>query len=103
VLKNLETAPGGGDKEGIAAETRDLIRTHLAQNQDLVRDLQERLRLSHEEAEVQVKRRAEVEITLGKINAAYEELLGEFTNGVAGNTFTLMMRRENEFEPKRGD
>ncbi len=41
-----------------------------------MRDLQERLRGSHEEAEMQARRKAEVEKILLQRDAAYEELLG---------------------------
>ena len=78
VLKGLESARENGTQGEITEQTRDLIRTHLAENQDLVRDLQERLRLSKEDGEIQMRRRAEVEKMLSKRDAAYEELLGVY-------------------------
>ena len=57
-------------------QARELLKTHLVENQDLVRDLKERLRLSHEEMELQSKRRGEVEKMLMRRDQAYEELLG---------------------------
>ena len=55
----------------------EIIRTHLAESQDVMRDLQERLRATQEEAEMQAKRRGEMERLLSRRDAAYEELLGE--------------------------
>ncbi|RXK39944.1 kinesin [Tremella mesenterica] len=74
VLRDIETS---GNELG--SQTKDLIRTHLAENQDLVRDLQERLRAAQEEADLQSKRRVEVEKALSKREAAHEELLGELS------------------------
>ena len=69
---NKENGPGSA----LSGQARELIRSHLVENQDLVRDLQERLRLSHDEFELQRKRQDEVEKMLSKRDAAYEELLG---------------------------
>ena len=76
VLKELETAKDSSATEHLGEQTRDLIRTHLAENQELVRSLQERLRGYQEDSEMQAKRRAEAEKMLIKRDAAYEELLG---------------------------
>jgi kinesin family protein 5 len=54
-----------------------MIRSHIAENQDQIRDLQEKLRASQEEAEMDRTRRGEVERLLEKREGAYEELLGE--------------------------
>lgn len=70
----MEEAKEGGNPE-LAAQTRDLIRSHLAENHELIRTLQEKLRLSQEDADMQGKRRMEVEKMLMKRDAAYEELL----------------------------
>ena len=43
----------------------------------MVRDLQERLRQTQEDGEMQTKRRGEVEKMLARRDAAYEELLGD--------------------------
>lgn len=72
ILRELGTTDGE-----LRHETRELIRSHLAEDQDAVRDLQERLRAAHEEGEIQSRRRAEVEKMLARRDAAYEELLGE--------------------------
>ena len=71
-----------------SAEIGEIIRTHLAESHDVMRDLQERLRATHEEAEMQAKRRGEMERLLSKRDAAYEELLGEVihpTSSAAAN------------------
>jgi kinesin family protein 5 len=81
VLKDLEGANDQTRSE-LSAQTKDLIRSSLAENQEAIRDLQERLRLSQEDADMQAKRKAEVEKLLGKRNAAYEELLGESVVGL---------------------
>ena len=82
VLKDLESAKEQGTAAELGGQTRDLIRAHLAENQDLVRDLQERLRLAHEESEIQAQRRNEVEKLLSKRDAAYEELLGGYSTSI---------------------
>lgn len=76
VLKELDTSRDSKSAAEITESTRELIRASLAENQDLMRDLQERLRLSHEDAETQSKRRSELEKTLAKRESQYEELLG---------------------------
>ena len=70
-----ESDPSGA----FSAKTRELVRTHIAENQDQIRELQEKLRLSHEEAEMNRVRRGEVERLLEKREGAYEELLGELS------------------------
>nr|XP_019002357.1 kinesin [Kwoniella mangroviensis CBS 8507]OCF65818.1 kinesin [Kwoniella mangroviensis CBS 8507] len=75
VLQTLESRDNTNSAEEIQSQTRELVRSALAENQDIVRDLQERLRLAQEEADLQNKRRSEVEKMLGKRDAAYEELL----------------------------
>ena len=69
VFKQLDGAPN--------SEVSELIRLHLAEHQDTVGNLQERLRATLEEGEMQARRRAEVEKMLSKRDAAYEELLGQ--------------------------
>ena len=76
MLKELETANDSSATSHLGVQTRELIRAHLAENQELVRSLQERLRQHQEEGEMQAKRRTEVERLLSKRDAAYEELLG---------------------------
>jgi hypothetical protein len=68
----------------ITGQTRELIRSHLAENQENMRDLQERLRMSQEEGEMQGKRRGEVEKMLARRDMAYEELLGGFNGRFGG-------------------
>lgn len=79
LLLALETSSAEGDKAELSAQTRDLVRSHIAENQDQIRDLQERLRLSQEEADMNKNRRGEVERLLEKREGAYEELLGKLT------------------------
>ncbi|WVW83416.1 hypothetical protein I302_105436 [Kwoniella bestiolae CBS 10118] len=80
VLQTLESRDSTSSAEQISLQTKDLVRSALAENQDIVRDLQERLRLAQEEADLQNKRRSEVEKMLGKRDAAYEELLDKTTS-----------------------
>lgn len=68
VLTQLDGAPNG--------DTVELIRVHLAENQNIIRDMQDKLRATHEEGDMQAKRRTEVEKMLSRRDAAYEELLG---------------------------
>ncbi|WWD15711.1 hypothetical protein CI109_100133 [Kwoniella shandongensis] len=75
VLKELENTTDASKSEQLTSQTRELIRSSLAENQEVVRDLQERLRLAQEESEMQAKRRAEMEKMLNKRDVAYEELL----------------------------
>jgi len=76
VLADLESAGEAGRNGELGIRTRELIRSYLGEHQDTVRDLQERLRLSSEEAELQIARRSEMEKVLLKRDLAYEELLG---------------------------
>ena len=60
-----------------SAEIGELIRAHLSENKEIIRDLQEQLRASHEEIVIQAKRRLDTEHMLARRDSAYEELLGE--------------------------
>jgi kinesin family protein 5 len=80
LLTAMEYSESSGDSNGsFTAQTREMIRSHIAENQDQIRDLQEKLRASQEEAEMNRTRRGEVERMLEKREGAYEELLGELT------------------------
>jgi kinesin family protein 5 len=70
----MDSAKEEGQPE-LLTQTRDVIRTHMAENQETLRTLQDKLRLSQEDADMQAKRRTEVEKVLAKRDAAYEELL----------------------------
>lgn len=80
LLKDFDKLKDAGKEAEISGQTRELIRSHLAENQELIRDLQERIRVGQEEAELQSKRRQEVEKLLGKRDDAYEELLEKTTS-----------------------
>jgi kinesin family protein 5 len=74
LFKEIETSREGKAAD-LTVEAKELIRVHLTENQDLVRDLQDRLRMAQEESELQTKRRMDVEKMLIKRETAYEELL----------------------------
>jgi kinesin family protein 5 len=74
LFKEIETSREGRAAD-LTVEAKELIRVHLTENQDLVRDLQDRLRMAQEESELQTKRRMDVEKMLIKRETAYEELL----------------------------
>jgi kinesin family protein 5 len=74
LFKEIETSREGSAAD-LTVEAKELIRVHLTENQDLVRDLQDRLRMAQEESELQAKRRMDVEKMLIKRETAYEELL----------------------------
>jgi kinesin family protein 5 len=74
LFKEIETSREGQAAD-LTVEAKELIRVHLTENQDLVRDLQDRLRMAQEESELQAKRRMDVEKMLIKRETAYEELL----------------------------
>lgn len=76
-LKELDTANSGNAE--ISSELRDLVRNHFAENQQVMRDYQERLRLTQDNAELQSKRKAEVEKLLEQRNREYEDLLARST------------------------
>lgn len=79
----MEYSESSGDSNGsFAVQTRQMIRSHIAENQDQIRELQEKLRASQEEAEMNRSRRAEVERLLEKREGAYEELLGKLLRSV---------------------
>lgn len=77
VLREFEETSDAEKKDKLTSQTRELIRSSLAESQDVMRGLQERLRLACEEQDMQVKRRNELEKMLEKRDAAFEELLGE--------------------------
>lgn len=77
VLREFEETSDAERKDKLTSQTRELIRMSLAESQDAMRGLQERLRLACEEQDMQVKRRSELEKMLEKRDAAFEELLGE--------------------------
>lgn len=72
---SLEASHESGKQ--LSEDTRDQIRAHLAENQDALREMQERLRQSAEDAEMHKTRRNEVERLLEKRENAYEDLLGK--------------------------
>ncbi|BEI85414.1 hypothetical protein CcaverHIS002_0508150 [Cutaneotrichosporon cavernicola] len=72
-IKKVEDSSSG--QEQISTELRDLVRNHFAENQNIMRDCQERLRLAQDNAELQSKRKAEVEKLLDQRNREYEDLL----------------------------
>jgi kinesin family protein 5 len=74
LFKELEEAKKG-QNAGLTDEFKEVIRGHMTENQDLVRELQDRLRVAQEEADVQIRRRTDVEKMLVKRETAYEELL----------------------------
>ncbi|KIR37533.1 kinesin [Cryptococcus deuterogattii 99/473] len=81
VLREFEETSDVERKEKLTSQTRELIRTSLAESQDAMRGLQERLRLACEEQDMQVKRRSELEKMLEKRDAAFEELLEKTASG----------------------
>lgn len=56
---------------------RDTIRHHLAENQALVKGLQDRLRRTEEHVELYKQKHEDLEAVLTQRNTAYEELLGK--------------------------
>jgi len=78
-LKELDASK---DNSNVSSQIRELIREHMAVNQEQFRELQERIRGYQEEAELQTKRANEVEKLLAQRDAAYEELLKK-SGGVA--------------------
>jgi kinesin family protein 5 len=78
VLKELDASKDAGQSAELGSQARELIRVHIAESQDVVRDLQERLRMSQEESDLQAKKKVEMEKMLTRRDAAYEELLGGF-------------------------
>lgn len=89
VLREFEETSDAERKEKLTSQTRELIRTSLAESQDAMRGLQERLRLAGEEQDMQVKRRSELEKMLEKRDAAFDELLGECMGACLKYTLTV--------------
>jgi hypothetical protein len=97
VLKELDGSTNAEQSSELSTQARELIRSHLAENHEVVRDLQEKLRAGQEEGEIQAKRRMEVEKILMKRDAAYEELLGQLLH-IPGSRFLAdYMHREIHF------
>lgn len=57
-------------------QIRDMVRHHLAENQALLRGLQDRLRQTEGHLEMYEQKREDLEAVLAQRNTAYEELLG---------------------------
>jgi CRP-like cAMP-binding protein len=57
-------------------QIRDMVRHHLAENQALLRGLQDRLRQTEGHLELYEQKREDLEAVLAQRNSAYEELLG---------------------------
>lgn len=89
VLREFEETSDAERKEKLTSQTRELIRTSLAESQDAMRGLQERLRLACEEQDMQMKRRSELEKMLEKRDSAFEELLGECLGACLKCTLTV--------------
>nr|XP_019013289.1 kinesin [Kwoniella pini CBS 10737]OCF52070.1 kinesin [Kwoniella pini CBS 10737] len=96
VLQSLENRDSQS-AEDISNHTRELVRSAMAENQDVVRDLQERLRLAQEESELQTKRRNEVERLLSRRDAAYEELLDKTTSSQSVAVDDIKAQFESKF------
>jgi hypothetical protein len=64
-------------QEDIVVEARETIRRHLLDNQTIIRDLQDKLRRSQEDAELQAQRSDDLQDLLEQRDAAYEELFAE--------------------------
>ncbi|WVO17001.1 hypothetical protein L204_104687 [Cryptococcus depauperatus] len=97
ILKDFEETSDETRKGVLTAQTRELIRSSLAENQDVVRGLQERLRLAHEEGEMQTKRRVELEKTLGNRDTAYEELLDKAASGQGISLSEIKSQLESKY------
>lgn len=100
VLKQLDGVRDADKEASMSADIRELVQAHLAENQELVRDLQERLRLSHEEAELQTKRRQEVEKHLSKRDEAYEALLEKTASSQSMAVDDIKSQIESKFSAK---
>lgn len=78
-LRLNELEQGKSDNAEISSELRGLMRNHFAEHQQVMRDYQERLRLAQDTAELQSKRKAEVEKLLDQRNREFEDLLARST------------------------
>ena len=99
-VKQLDGVRDADKEASMSADIRELVQAHLAENQELVRDLQERLRLSHEEAELQTKRRQEVEKHLSKRDEAYEALLEKTASSQSMAVDDIKSQIEAKFSAK---
>ncbi len=79
-LAKLDNVPVGSPllQEDVVLEARETIRRHLADNQTVIRDLQDKLRRSEEDAELHVQRSDDLQELLERRDAAYEDLLSMF-------------------------
>lgn len=64
-------------EEEIVIDARETIRRHLADNQTIIRDLQDKLRRNQEDTELQIQRGDDLQELLEQRDAAYEDLLSE--------------------------
>lgn len=85
-LRHLVESANGSDTLG--QQVRDTIRQYLAENQVLVKGLQDRLRRTEEHLQLYERKHEDLEAVLAERNTAYEELLGKCHHGVAGMQLT---------------
>ncbi len=84
LLSQLDSTPDEAAAAGLILESRETIRRHLADNQGIIRDLQDRSRRSQEDLELLEQRKDEMEDLLAQREAAYEELLSSRTVEFSG-------------------
>lgn len=78
LLSRLDSATEDSASASFIVDSRETIRRHLADNQGIVRDLQDRLRRSQEDLELQEQQKDQLEQLLSQRDAAYDKLIGTF-------------------------
>lgn len=97
----LATIDKQTDEKRLGEDTKDLIKSHLAEHQDALREMQERLRMSSEDMEMNRVRRQELEVLLEKREGAYEDLLGKLIFPSPGRGRADENRQDRQFAERR--
>lgn len=99
----LATIDKQSNEERLGENTKELIKSHLAEHQDALREMQERLRMSSEDMEMNRARRVELESLLDKREGAYDDLLGELVLArlQASSTRELQLTVQRRLQTRR--
>ncbi|GHJ84108.1 hypothetical protein NliqN6_0510 [Naganishia liquefaciens] len=85
-------------------QIRDMVRHHLAENQALLRGLQDRLRQTEGHLELYEQKREDLEAVLAQRNSAYEELLARQSSELVGTEVIAEIKAslKAQYESKQG-
>ncbi len=93
-LDNMDNESAGA----LTSEELIAIRRQLADGQTMLRETLDRLRQSQEETEMIVRRKDELDVRVGQLEADYEELLGKHLDfeKIMYNGWLIFLRTNRE-------